>query len=80
MPIYHDANLGSNATTKIAIAGEWKALKFFRGIEFRVDSSDVAGTRWDKNLIGYRGEEEFGVNADTAVAVGAFQLIKSIIP
>ena len=80
VPIYHDANLGSNATTKIAIAGEWKALKFFRGIEFRVDSSDVAGTRWDKNLIGYRGEEEFGVNADTAVATGAFQLIKSIIP
>jgi len=80
VPVYYDANLGTNATTKIAITGEGKALKFYRGMEFRVDSSDIAGDRWDKNLIGYRGEEEFGVNADTAVAVGAFQLITGIIP
>ena len=36
--------------------------------------TDIAGDRWDKNLIGYRGEVEFGVNADTAVQVGGFQL------
>jgi HK97 family phage major capsid protein len=80
VPIYFDANLTTNAASKIAIVGEWKALKFYRGMEFRVDSSDVAGDRWDKNLIGFRGEEEFGVNADTAVAVGAFQLITGVIP
>lgn len=80
VPIYHDANLGTNSTTKIAITGEWKELKFYRGMEFRVDSTDIAGDRWDKNLIGFRGEEEFGVNADTAVAVGAFQLITGLIP
>ena len=80
IPIYHDSNLGTNAATKIAIIGEWKTLKFYRGMEFRVDSTDIAGDRWDKNLIGFRGEEEFGVNADTAVAVGAFQLITGVIP
>ena len=80
VPIYFDANLDANTTSKIAIVGEYRALKFYRGMEFRVDSSDVAGTRWDKNLIGFRGEVEFGVNADTAVAVGAFQLITGLIP
>jgi HK97 family phage major capsid protein len=80
IPIYHDSNFDANAASKAAIIGEWKALKFYRGMEFRVDSSDIAGDRWDKNLIGFRGEEEFGVNADTAVAVGAFQLITGIIP
>lgn len=79
-PIYYDANLGSNATTKIAIVGEWKAAKFYRGMEFRIDSSDVAGTRWDKNLVGFRGELEFGINAYPAVFVGAFQLVTGIIP
>ncbi len=80
IPIYYDANLGTNAASKIAITGEWKTLKFFRGVEFRVDSSDIAGDRWDRNEIGFRGEEEFGVNADSAVAVGAFQLITGFIP
>lgn len=80
VPIYYDANLGTSATTKIALVGEWKALKFYRGMEFRVDSTDIAGDRWDKNLIGFRGEEEFGINADTAVQVGAFQLITGFIP
>jgi HK97 family phage major capsid protein len=80
VPIYYDINLGTAATTKIAIAGEWKALKFFRGMEFRIDSTDVAGTRWDQNLVGFRGEEEFGINAYPAVFVGAFQLVTGIIP
>jgi hypothetical protein len=33
--------------TKIAIAGEWKALKFYRGMG-SVDSTDVAGDRWTR--------------------------------
>ena len=79
-PIYYDTNLGTNAATKIAIAADWKAFKLYRGMEFRIDSSDVAGDRWDKNLIGFRGEEEIGFNADTAVHVGAAQLMTSVIP
>ena len=80
VPVYFDANLTANSAAKIAIVGEWKALKFYRGMEFRIDSTDVAGDRWDKNLIGFRGEMEIAVNADTAVAVGAFQLVTGLIP
>ena len=79
-PIYYDTNLGSNAATKIAIAADWKAFKLYRGMEFRIDSSDVAGDRWDKNLIGFRGEEEIGFNAETPVHVGAAQLMTDVIP
>lgn len=80
VPIFYDTNLGTNATTKIAIAAEWDAFKLYRGMEFRIDSSDVAGDRWDKNLIGFRGEMELGFNAETPVHVGAAQLMTSVIP
>lgn len=80
VPIYYDTNLGTNAATKIAIAAEWNAFKLYRGMEFRIDSSDVAGDRWDKNLIGFRGEEEIGFNAETPVHVGAAQLMTAVIP
>jgi HK97 family phage major capsid protein len=79
-PVYYDANLGTNATTKIAIGGVWSMLKLYRGIEFRIDTTDVAGTRWDQNLIGFRGEEEIGFHAGSAVAVGSMQLITTVIP
>ncbi len=79
-PVYYDTNLGTNAATKIAIGAEWDVFKLFRGMEFRVDSSDQAGTRWDQNLVGYRGEEEIGFNAATGVEVGAGYLLTSIIP
>jgi HK97 family phage major capsid protein len=80
VPILYDANLDANTTARTAIAGDWKALKIYRGLEFRVDSSDVAGTRWDQNLVGFRGEEEFAVHAGTAVNTGAFQLGVSFSP
>ena len=80
VPVYYDANLGTNATTKIIISGEFSALKLFRGMEFRIDTSDQAGTRWDQNLIGFRGEEEIGFNAATAVNTGALQLMTSVVP
>ncbi len=81
VPIVWDSNATANGmTAKALIAGEFKAAKLYRGSEFRIDSSDVAGTRWDKNLIGFRGEEEIGFNADPPVHVGAFQLLTAVIP
>ncbi len=79
VPVLYDSNLGANATTKIAIGGEWSAVKLYRGLEFRIDSSDVAGNRWDNNLVGFRGEEEIGLNAGTAVHTGALQLMTAVI-
>lgn len=81
VPIYTDSNLDANTgQAGIAIAGEWKQLKLYRGTEFRIDTSDQAGTRWDQNLVGFRGEQEFGINAGTAVAVGAFQFLTGLVP
>ena len=85
VPVYYDANMDANigansGTSKRAIVGEFSALKLYRGMEFRIDSSDVAGDRWDKNLIGFRAEEEIGFNARTAVTVGALQLVTGLIP
>jgi hypothetical protein len=81
VPILYDANFDTNTgTTKRAIVGDWPTLKLYRGAEFRIDTSDQAGTRWDQNLVGFRGEQEIGINASTAVSVGAFQLITGLIP
>jgi len=49
-------------------------------MEFRIDTSDQSGTRWDQNLVGYRGEQEFGINAGSAVAVGSFQYLTGLVP
>lgn len=80
VPILYDTNLGANAATKILIGAEWDAFKLHRGSEFRIDSSDQAGERWDRNLVGFRGEMELGFNADTGVHVGAAQLMTAVIP
>ena len=80
VPVYYDSNLTTNATSKILISGEFSACKLFRGMEFRIDTSDQAGTRWDQNLIGFRGEEEIGFHAGTAVNVGALQLTTAVVP
>lgn len=62
------------------IVGEFSALKVYFGDGYRVDSSDIAGTRWDYNLVGFRGEEEMGLDARPAVYAGAFQFQADILP
>jgi len=44
-----------------------------------VDSTDIAGTRWDYNLVGFRGEMEMGLDARPAVYAGAFEFIADIV-
>lgn len=68
------------AGTDDLIVGEFSALDVFFGESYRVDSSDVANDRWDKNLVGFRGEEEMGLDASPAVNAGAFQFIADITP
>lgn len=67
-------------TSKTAIAGEWKSANFYVGAEYRVDVSSEAGDRWDKNLTGFRAEEDIAFNADPYVAAGMFQRITGLIP
>lgn len=69
IPLYGDVNM----TADSLVVGEWSAAKFYTGQGFRIDSSSEAGTRWDYNLTGFRGEEEIAFNASAAVYTGAFQ-------
>jgi HK97 family phage major capsid protein len=69
IPLIGDPNMPSDSL----VIGEWSAAKFYTGQGFRIDSSSEAGTRWDYNLTGFRGEEEIAFNASPAVHTGAFQ-------
>lgn len=68
------------AGTDDLLVGSWSALELYRSTEYRVDTSDEAGDRWDKNLVGFRGEEEIGLDARAAVFAGAFQFVADIVP
>jgi HK97 family phage major capsid protein len=83
MPVYADPgadSIGTAAVTDNLVVADWKAFKLFFGENYRVDSSDVAGTRWDTNLTGFRGEEEMGFDARPAVYSGYAQMIQDIEP
>jgi HK97 family phage major capsid protein len=66
--------------SKTAIVGDFSAATLFVGDRLRVDVSQEAGDRWDKNLTGFRGEEEIAFNADPPVLAGAFQRVTTLIP
>lgn len=72
----HTPNMPSDS----AVVGEFKSALFFRGQAYRVDVSSEAGTRWDYNLTGFRGEEEIGFDARPAVYTGHFQRTINIKP
>lgn len=69
-----------NMPTDSAVVGEFSSALFFRGQGYRVDVSSEAGTRWDKNLTGFRGEEEIAFDARPAVYTGRFQRVTNILP
>lgn len=69
IPLLADPNMPADSL----VVGEWKAAQLFIGEDYRVDTSNEAGDRWDKNLTGFRGEEEIAFNADPYVSAGLFQ-------
>lgn len=68
-----------NIATDDLIVGDFSKLKAYTS-GARIDSSDQAGTRWDTNLTGFRGEEELGFDARPAVYAGWFQYVADITP
>lgn len=70
----------SNMPADDLLVGQFRGAKFYANEAFRVDVSSEAGDRWDKNLTGFRGEEEFAFNADPYVLAGRFQRILDILP
>lgn len=67
----HSPNMPSDSI----VVGEFGTTQFFRGQGYRVDSSSEAGDRWDKNLTGFRGEEEIAFDARPAVYTLKFKRI-----
>lgn len=83
IPVHPDAGVDSIGTAAVAdnlVVAQWKKFKVYFGQTYRVDSSDEAGTRWDTNLTGFRGEEEMGFDARPAVYAGYAQMITDILP
>lgn len=76
LPVYGDPNMPTDSM----VVGEWKSAKLYTGQGYRVDVSDQAGTRWDTNETGFRGEEEIGFNADPYVTAGMFQRVTDFTP
>jgi HK97 family phage major capsid protein len=76
LPVYADPNMPSDSM----VVGEWKSAQLYTGQQWRIDVSDQAGTRWDTNETGFRGEEEIGFNADPYVSSGMFQRITDFTP
>jgi len=72
----HSPNMPSDS----AVVGEFSAAVFFRGEGYRVDVSSEAGDRWDKNLTGFRGEEEIAFDARPSVYTGRFQRATNMLP
>ena len=69
-----------NMPTDSAVVGDFRSAEFYRGQGYRVDVSSEAGDRWDKNLTGFRGEEEIAFDARPFVYTGYFQRVTNIKP
>ena len=76
VPVISDAQMAEDRL----VVGQFRALKVYYGMGVRIDSSNVAGTRWDTNETGFRGELEFALDARPAVYAGAFQQITDLVP
>jgi HK97 family phage major capsid protein len=68
VPVFRDVNIPAGT----ALAGNWADCDIYIGSEFRIDVSSEAGSRFDNNTTGFRGEEEFGFNAEPYVRTGKF--------
>ena len=71
LPVLADPNMPTDSM----VIGQFKGAELYIGEDVRVDTSSEAGDRWDKNLTGFRVEEEIAFNADPYVAAGLFQRI-----
>jgi hypothetical protein len=83
IPVFADAGANQNGTAAVIdnlVVADWSKFKIFLGQSYRVDSSDEAGERFDKNLTGFRGEEELGFDARPAVYAGHAQMITDVLP
>jgi HK97 family phage major capsid protein len=75
---FPDAAMVAAGADDDLVVGDFKSAQLFIGDEYRVDVSTEAGDRWDKNLTGFRAEEDIAFNADPYVVSGFFQRILDV--
>jgi HK97 family phage major capsid protein len=76
VPVFRD-NSGF-LTTGTALIAAWNDIDLFFGQDYRIDVSDEAGTRFDRNVTGFRAEEEIAFNADPYVLTGKVQRVTGL--
>jgi hypothetical protein len=77
VPLKSDPNWPA-AKVGTALIIETSDVEMFTGQEYRIDVSSEAGSRFDQNITGFRGEEEFGFNAEPYVRTGRVQEVIGI--
>jgi HK97 family phage major capsid protein len=60
--------------------GDFGKLVVYQGEAFTITSSDTAGDRFDKNLVGFRGEGDIGFDVRPYVYSGHIQAVADIVP
>ncbi len=75
LPVYADPTMPADTL----VVGAWRNAELYIGPDLRIDSSSEAGDRWDKNLTGFRAEEDMAFNADPYVVSGNFQRITDAV-
>lgn len=78
--VFPDGAMVEAGASDDLLVGDMRSASLFVGDDYRVDVSTEANDRWDKNLTGFRAEEEIGFNADPYVASGFFQRVLDIQP
>jgi hypothetical protein len=74
VPLLEDPNMPINT----GIVGAFKSAKLYLGMGYRIDVSSEAGTRFDYNLTGFRGEEELAFCGTPYVVAGKFQRLTNL--
>lgn len=74
LPIYRDPNMPVGSL----LIGEFQNVNVYTGLGYRIDSSSEAGTRWDTNETGFRGEEELAFTGAPWTNAGMFQRVISV--
>ncbi len=74
LPVFRDSNMPAGS----ALIGEFRAVNVYTGLGYRIDSSSEAGTRWDTNETGFRGEEELGFTGAPWTNAGMFQRVTNV--
>jgi len=77
IPIYRDP-FWPAAKVGTALVLNAAEVDLYFGQDYTIDVSSEAGSRFDQNVTGYRGEEEMGFNAEPAVRTGRVQIVSGI--